>query len=95
MQLVPTQSAQLIIKAVAIIVGVWGQPWDATHIIHNNQPVFPALIGTNLWVEEDLRPQEALVAHVDGELLLADGVDPGVLLDPLGAICVVLVELFD
>lgn len=50
---------------------------------------------TDLRVEEDLRPQEALVAHVDGELLLADGVDAGVLLDPLGAVRVVLVELFN
>lgn len=50
---------------------------------------------TNLWVEEDLWPQEALVAHIDGELLLADGIDAGVLLDPLGAVRVVLVELFD
>lgn len=50
---------------------------------------------TNLRVEEDLRAQEALVAHVDGELLLADGVDAGVLFDPLGAVRVVLVELFD
>lgn len=50
---------------------------------------------THLGVEEDLRPQEALVAHVDGELLLADGVDAGVLLDPLGAVGVVLVELLD
>lgn len=50
---------------------------------------------TNLRVEEDLRPQEALVANIDGELLLADGVDAGVLLDPLGAVCVVLVELFN
>lgn len=44
-------------------------------------------------MEEDLGSQEALVAHVDGELLLADGVDAGVLLDPLGAVCVVLTEL--
>lgn len=46
-------------------------------------------------MEEDLGAQEALVAHVDGELLLADGVDAGVLLDPLGAVRVVLVELLD
>lgn len=50
---------------------------------------------TDLRVEEDLRPQEALVAHIDGELLLADGVDAGVLLNPLGAVRVVLVELFN
>lgn len=50
---------------------------------------------TDLWVEEDLGSQEALVAHVNGELLLADGVDAGVLLDPLGAVRVVLLELFD
>ena len=48
---------------------------------------------SHLRMEEDLRPQEALVAHVDGELLLADGVDARVLLDPLGAVCVVLAEL--
>lgn len=46
-------------------------------------------------MEEDLRAQEALVAHVDGELLLADGVDTGVLLDPLGTVRVVFVELFN
>lgn len=46
-----------------------------------------------LRVEEDLRPQEALVADIDGELLLGDGVDARVLFDPLGAVCVVLVEL--
>lgn len=46
-------------------------------------------------MEKDLRPQEALVAHIDSELLLADGVDAGVLLDPLGAVRVVLAELFD
>lgn len=50
---------------------------------------------TDLRVEEDLRPQEALVAHIDGELLLADGVDTGVLLDPLGTVRVVFVELFN
>lgn len=50
---------------------------------------------THFGVEEDLGSQEALVAHVDGELLLADGVDAGVLLDPLGAVRVVLVELLD
>lgn len=50
---------------------------------------------TDLWVEEDLGSQEALVAHVDGELLLANCVDASVLLDPLGAVRVVLLELFD
>lgn len=48
-----------------------------------------------LRVEEDFRPQEALVADVDGELLLGDGVDARVLFDPLGAVCVVLVELLN
>lgn len=48
----------------------------------------------DLRVEEDLRPQEALVAHINGELLLADGIDAGVLLDPLGTVRVVFVELF-
>lgn len=50
---------------------------------------------TNLWVEEDLRSKETLIADIDGELLFADGVDASVLLDPLGAIGVVLVELFN
>lgn len=46
-------------------------------------------------MEEDFRPQEALVADVNGELLLGDGVDARVLFDPLGAVCVVLVELLN
>ena len=46
-------------------------------------------------MEEDLRPQETLIANVDGELLLGDGVDARVLLDPLGAVCVILVELLN
>lgn len=45
-------------------------------------------------MEEDLRPQETLVAHINGELFLADGIDAGVLLDPLGTVRVVFVELF-
>lgn len=44
-------------------------------------------------MEEDLGPQEALVADVDGELLLGDGVDARVLFDPLGRVCVVLIKL--
>lgn len=46
-------------------------------------------------MEEDLGPQEALIANVDGELLLGDGVDARVLLDPFGAVCVILVELLN
>lgn len=46
-------------------------------------------------MEEDLWPQETLVAHINGKLLLGDGVDARVLLDPLGAVRVVLAELFD
>lgn len=48
-----------------------------------------------LRVEEDLGPQEALISHVDGELLLGDGVDARVLLDPLGSVGVILVKLLD
>ena len=44
-------------------------------------------------MKEDLGAQEPLVAHVHGELVLGDGVHPGVLLDVLGRLCVVLVEL--
>lgn len=44
-------------------------------------------------MEEDLWAQEALVADVDGELPLGDGVDARVLLDPSGSIRVVLVKL--
>lgn len=51
------------------------------------------MVLTDLRVEEDLRAQEALVTHINGKLLLADGVDAGVLLDPLGTIRVILVEL--
>lgn len=46
-------------------------------------------------MEEDLRAQEALVAHVDVEGGPADGVDPTVPLDPLTRVRVVLGELFD
>ena len=49
----------------------------------------------HLGVEEDLGAEEALVANVDGELLLGDAVDARVLFDPLGAVGVVLVELLD
>lgn len=44
-------------------------------------------------MEEYLWAQEPLVADVDGELLLGDGVDTGVLLDVLPRLRVVLVEL--
>lgn len=45
-------------------------------------------------MEEDLRPQKALVANIDGKWLLGDGINACVLFDPLGAICVVLIKLF-
>lgn len=48
---------------------------------------------SHLWVEEDLRAQEALIAHVDVEGGPADGTDPTVLFDPLPRVRVVLVEL--
>lgn len=46
-------------------------------------------------MEEDLGAQEALVAHVDVEGGLTDGVDSAVLFDPLPRVRVVLCELFD
>lgn len=46
-----------------------------------------------LRVEEDLWPQEALIANIDCELLFGDGVDACVLFDPLGTVCVVLIKL--
>lgn len=46
-----------------------------------------------LRVEEDLGPQEALIANIDRELLFGDGVDACVLFDPLGTVCVVLIKL--
>lgn len=51
--------------------------------------------AADLRMEEDLGAQEALVADVDVELLLGDGVDAGVLFDPLGTVCVVFAELLD
>ena len=47
-----------------------------------------------LRVEEDLRPEKLLVADVDLEWLLGDGVDAAVLLDVLVGVGVELVELF-
>lgn len=44
-------------------------------------------------MEEDLRPQEAFVANINGELLLGDGIDACVLFDPLGAVCVIFAKL--
>ena len=49
---------------------------------------------THLRVEEDLRAEELLVADVDLEGLLGDGVDAAVLLDVLVGVGVELVELF-
>ena len=46
-----------------------------------------------LWVEENLRAEEALVADIDGELLPRDRVLALELLDPLGRVRVVLAEL--
>lgn len=46
-----------------------------------------------LWVEENFRPQEALIANIDRELLFGDGVDACVLLDPLRTVCVVFIKL--
>ncbi len=46
-----------------------------------------------LGVEEDLGAQEALVAHVDVEGGLTDGVDSAILFDPFPRIRVVLCEL--
>ena len=45
-------------------------------------------------MEENLGAEEPLVADVDGELLLGDVVDAGVLLDVLVGLRVVPVELF-
>ena len=45
-------------------------------------------------MEEDLRAEELLVADVDLEGLLGDGVDAAVLLDVLVGVGVELVELF-
>ena len=45
-------------------------------------------------MEEDLRAEELLVADVDLEWLLGDGVDAAVLLDVLVGVGVELVELF-
>ncbi len=44
-------------------------------------------------MEEDLRPQEALVPDINREGLVVDGILAFVLLDPLGLVAVVLVEL--
>lgn len=44
-------------------------------------------------MEEDLRTQEALVAHVNVEGVLTDGVDAAVLFDPFPRVRVVLCEL--
>lgn len=44
-------------------------------------------------MEEDLRAQEAFVAHVNVEGGLTDGVDSSVLFDPLSWVRVILCEL--
>jgi hypothetical protein len=48
-----------------------------------------------LGMEEDLGPQEPLVAHVHREQLLRDAIDAVVLLQPLARLPVVLGELLD
>lgn len=52
------------------------------------------LFLTYLRVKEDLRSQKPLISHINSEFFLTDGIDAGVLLNPLGAVCVILVELF-
>lgn len=46
-----------------------------------------------LRVEENLRPQEALVTNIDRELLFGDCVDACILLDPLRTVRVVFIKL--
>ena len=46
-----------------------------------------------LGMEENFWSEKPLVAHVHIELLLGDGIDPGVLLDVLAGLAVKLVEL--
>ena len=48
---------------------------------------------SKLGMEENFWPKKPLVAHVHIELLLGDGIDPGVLLDVLAGLAVKLVEL--
>ena len=46
-------------------------------------------------MEKDFRPQEPLVANVDGERLLGDAVGACVLFDPLCWVLVIFCKLFD
>lgn len=83
---------QIFVLSVAVILEQFSG--IRTHT-HKHSTIFICDAQTDLRVEEDFWPQEALVAHVDGELLLTDGVDARVLFDPLGAVRVVFIELFD
>lgn len=51
-------------------------------------------VRTDLRMEEDFWSQESLVPHVNGELFLADSVDPSVLFNPFRSIGVVFIKLF-
>lgn len=83
---------QIFVLSVVVILEQFSEIRTHTHK-HSTIFIFDA--QTDLRVEEDFWPQEALVAHVDGELLLTDGVDARVLFDPLGAVRVVFIKLFD
>lgn len=45
-------------------------------------------------MEENLWSEKAFVSHVYVEVVLADGVDAFIFLDPFRRVCVVLAELF-
>lgn len=83
-----------VLSVVVILEQFSGITSGGTHT-HKHSTILICDAQTDLRVEEDFWPQEALVAHVDGELLLTDGVDARVLFDPLGAVRVVFIELFD
>lgn len=88
---------QIFVLSVAVILEQFSEITSGgTHThTHKHSTIFIFDAQTDLRVEEDFWPQEALVAHVDGELLLTDGVDARVLFDPLGAVRVVFIKLFD
>jgi len=77
--------------AVQPTTSIYGAGLDG--LVHDGGEGGQKIGGEDLWVEEKFWSKESLITDVDYILLLVDRLDESVLLDELGGLCIVLVEL--